>query len=125
MPRDLSPAPGARRRWRFYATAAGNKPVLDFLRWLAVRARGGRGSDRRGDGARPAGRNPRGAQALGRIYEVRIDGDRAIYRVLFSVEGERVRILLALEAFSEKTQKTPPQLIDLAERRLADWRRRG
>ncbi|MGH3275077.1 MAG: type II toxin-antitoxin system RelE/ParE family toxin, partial [Streptosporangiaceae bacterium] len=61
----------------------------------------------------------------GDIYEVRVAGDRVIYRVLFSVEGERGRILLALEAFSKKTQKTPPQLIDLAERRLADWRRRG
>jgi phage-related protein len=68
----------------------------------------------------------RAARKLSRdIYEVRIDGDRVIYRVLFSVEGERGRILLAIEAFSKKTQKTPPQLIDLAERRLADWRRRG
>ena len=59
------------------------------------------------------------------IYEVRVDGNRVIYRVLFAVEGRRERVLLALEAFSKKTQKTPPQLIDLAEKRLADWRGRG
>ena len=59
------------------------------------------------------------------LYEVRIDGDRVIYRVLFSVEGYKGRILLAIDAFSKKTPKTPPQLVQLAERRLADWRRRG
>lgn len=123
MPRDVSPA--ARRRWRFYATAAGHKPVLDFLRGLL--------SEHAADAAQIAEEmehvrqeGTRAARKLsGDIYEVRIDGDRVIYRVLFSVEGERGRILLALEAFSKKTQKTPPQLIDLAERRLADWRSRG
>jgi ribosome-binding protein aMBF1 (putative translation factor) len=34
-------------------------------------------------------------------------------------------VLLALEGFSKKTQKTRPEKIRLAERRLADWRRRG
>lgn len=32
----------------------------------------------------------------GEIYEVRADGDRVIYRVLFAAEGEREQILLAL-----------------------------
>jgi phage-related protein len=56
---------------------------------------------------------------------VRVDGDRIIYRVLFAEEGARGRVLLALEAFKKKTQKTPPAAIALAKRRLADWRRRG
>lgn len=123
MPRDVSPA--VRRRWRFYATVAGHKPVLEFLRDLVP--------EHAADAAQIAEEmenirqeGTRAARKLsGDIYEVRIDGDRVIYRVLFSVEGERGRILLALEAFSKKTQKTPPQLIELAERRLADWRRRG
>lgn len=41
------------------------------------------------------------------------------------VEGERGRILLAIEAFSKKTQKTPPQLIDVAEKSVPSqlmWR---
>lgn len=59
------------------------------------------------------------------IWEVRIDGDRVIYRVLFAPEGSRGQVLLALEAFSKKTQKTPPATIRLAQRRLADWRARG
>lgn len=61
----------------------------------------------------------------GDIWEVRVDGDRVIYRVLFAEEGARGRVLLALEAFKKKTQKTPPAAIALAKRRLADWRRRG
>ena len=61
----------------------------------------------------------------GEIYEVRAEGDRQTYRILFAPEGRRSQVLLALEGFSKKTQKTPPEKIRLAERRLADWRRRG
>lgn len=35
------------------------------------------------------------------------------------------RFCSTLEAFSKKTQKTPPAKIALAERRLTDWRARG
>jgi phage-related protein len=61
----------------------------------------------------------------GAIYEVRADGDRQTYRILFASEGRRGQVLLALDGFSKTTQKTPPEKIRLAERRLADWRRRG
>ncbi len=47
------------------------------------------------------------------------------YRVLFAEEGEEGQVCLALELFSEKSQKTPPRTIALAERRLRDWRSRG
>jgi phage-related protein len=60
----------------------------------------------------------------GEIYEVRADGDRVKYRILFSKEGRRGQVLLALEAFGKKTQKTPSDAITLAERRLRDWRTR-
>ena len=61
----------------------------------------------------------------GDIWEVRVDGDRVIYRILFAEEGSRGRVLLALEGFKKKTQETPPAMIQLAKRRLSDWRRRG
>jgi len=61
----------------------------------------------------------------GDIWEVRADGDRVIYRILFAEEGSRGQILLALEGLNKKTPKTPRATIDLAKRRLADWRRRG
>ena len=51
--------------------------------------------------------------------------EKAIFRVLFAEEGSRGQVLLALEGFNKKTQKTPPSMIKLAKRRLADWRRRG
>lgn len=60
----------------------------------------------------------------GDIYEVRAAGDRTSYRVLFAVEGRRGTVLLALDAFRKTTQRTPPRLIALAERRLTDWRTR-
>ncbi len=61
----------------------------------------------------------------GDIYEVRADGRRATYRVLFATEGRSGQILLALSSFSKKTQRTPPDEIRLAERRLTDWRARA
>ena len=59
------------------------------------------------------------------LYEVRADGERVIYRVLFATEGERGQVLLSLAAFNKKTQRTPPEQIRLAERRLRDWRSRS
>lgn len=61
----------------------------------------------------------------GQLYEVRADGAGASYRLLFAEERAKGRVLLALHAISKKSQKTPLQEIGLAERRLAEWRRRG
>jgi phage-related protein len=109
-------------RWRDYETASGHRPIRDFLASLP--------SD---DAARvvaamrvvrleglSAARHLRGD-----VYEVRAEGDRQSFRVLFSAEGRGGHVLLALHAFSKKTQKTPDKLIRLAEKRLADWRCRG
>jgi len=113
------------RRWRYFETSTGRKPVLEFMRALA--------RDHPSDAAqiaeemehvRDAG--TREARKLTRdLYEVRAEGDRVTYRVLFSVEGEKGRILLAIEAFSKKSQKTPASALEVAEGRLAGWRRRG
>jgi phage-related protein len=59
----------------------------------------------------------------GEIYEVRIAADTRIFRVLFAQETKF--ILLSLSGFPKATKKTPPAALDLAETRLADWRRRG
>lgn len=61
----------------------------------------------------------------GEIYEVKAEGDRQTFRVLFAQEGERDQVLLALEAFSKKQQRLPRETIELAIRRLRDWRARG
>lgn len=61
----------------------------------------------------------------GDVYEVRATGAQEEFRILFATEGKFSQVLLSLEAFSKKTRKTPPPKIELAERRLADWRRRS
>ncbi len=104
------------RRWRFYTTSAGRTPVLDFLRGLLA-AHPGDAAQIAEEMEHVRRQGLRAARKLtGDLYEVRVDGDKVIYRVLFSVEGEKGRILLAIEAFSKKTQKTPPQTIALAAR---------
>ena len=111
-----------RRRWRDYQTLRGARPVRDFLRSLSdedyadVRA----AMDDIAERGLPTARHLRGD-----IYEVRSSGARVAYRVLFAAEGARGQVLLALEAFKKKTQKTPYATIALAERRLRDWRARA
>ncbi len=61
----------------------------------------------------------------GQIWEVRAEGNRRIFRILFAEEGRFGQVLLALEGFAKTTRRTPPHLIDLAEERLRDWRERG
>ncbi len=114
--------PTVRHRWRFYATAAGNKPAKDFIDRLSDADAAEIAAamlDVRTNGLAVA------RHLRGDVYEVRAEGADASYRLLFAEEGAKGRVLLALHAFSKKTQRTPPQAIDLATRRLADWRRRS
>jgi phage-related protein len=111
-----------KRRWRDYRTAAGRRPIKEFIDALSdtdAAAVVAAMKDVRETGLAAA------RHVKGEIYEVRADGDRQTYRILFAPEGRRSHVFLALEGFSKKTQKTPPEKIRLAERRLADWRRRG
>jgi len=109
-----------RRRWRFYRTAAGHEPVADFLDRLARADRAAIAAQLREvvlEGviaARTSGRDPRGA-----------GGGRSPELPGALRPGGTGRVLLALEALSKKTQRTPPEAIRLAERRLADWRARA
>lgn len=77
-------------------------------------------------GIREKGQRDGGARKLrGRIWEVRVDQGEIIYRLTFASVSSRGRILLALDGFEKKTQKTPPAKIDLAIDRLKDWEARG
>jgi len=114
--------PARKRRWRDYRTAAGGRPVKEFISALSdadaasvVAAM----KDIQVNGTRAA------RHLRGEIYEVRADGDRVTYRVLFAVEGRSSQVLLALEAVKKTSQKAGPDVIALAQRRLADWRRRA
>lgn len=112
----------ARRRWRFYESRAGRRPVRDFLESLSDLDAAAVLEEMRSV-ARHGLRETR--HLRGDIYEVRADGYTQTFRVLFALEGRRGQILLALEGFSKKTRQTPKQSLAVAERRLADWRSRG
>ena len=111
---------GVKRRWRYYKTEGGRRPAWEFLDKLSdddagsILAAMGEVEDK---GTRAA------RHLKGDLWEVRADGDNAAYRVIFAEEGTKGRILLALEVFSKKTQKTPPRVIKRAEKRLKQWRK--
>jgi phage-related protein len=111
-----------RRQWRFYETEAGNKPVKKFIDDLSEADAAEIAADMH-DVANLGLSEAR--HLRGDIYEVRVYGENQAFRVLFAPEGRFKQVLLALEGFAKKTQKTPPRAIQLAERRLADWRSRG
>jgi phage-related protein len=110
------------RRWRLYKTSTGRSPVGQFLAALDD-----------ADLAEVAAAMKTVAilgtvearHLRGDIYEVRASLENRAFRVLFATEGRRSQVLLALEGFEKKTQKTPIRTIELAETRLADWRSRG
>ena len=111
-----------RRRWRFYEAASGAKPAQSFLDDLTA----AEAAEVTAAMKEVAVKGLRFARHLrSEIWEVRVDADRKAFRVLFSLEGKAQQVLLALEAFTKKTQKAPTRTIVLAERRLADWRSRG
>lgn len=109
-------------RWRDYETPSGRRPVKKFIDDL---------SDEDAAAVAAAMKDVQEAGLVaarhlrGDIYEVRAEGHKQAFRVLFAQEGNKGRILLALEAISKKAQKTPDKTIALSERRLATWRRRG
>lgn len=111
-----------KRRWRDYQTASGARPIQEFLSQQSE-------EDRQVISAvmKNIQRNGlvRARHLQGDIYEVRANASTQSFRILFAAEGRYQHILLSLEAFSKKTQKTQPEKIRLAEQRLADWRRRG
>ena len=110
------------RRWRDYRTPTGRSPVKDFIDGLSD-------TDAAAVIAGMKDVQVNGNQVAhhlgGDIYEVRAPGERQAFRVLYATEGKHDQILLALEAISKRSQKTPQGSIQLARRRLADWRGRA
>ena len=105
----------------FYATAAGNEPVRD---WLLELSRG----DRRAVGfdiktaqyGWPTGM-PLIRKLESGLWEVRSRIDDGIARVLFTVEGDT---MVLLHGFVKKSQKTSAQDLKTARRRMADLHER-
>lgn len=111
-----------RRQWRDYKTAAGGRPVKEFLAKLtdeevAVIAAGMRDVRERGIAA--------ARHLRGDVYEVRADATTRSFRLLFSCEGKYSQVLLSLSVYEKRTQRAPAREIELAEKRLKDWRARA
>jgi phage-related protein len=110
------------KSWRMYKSPSGRSPVVKFFETL---------SDAEYTQVHAAMKvvaslgTSEARHLRGEIYEVRANCDNRAIRVLFSNEGRHHQILLALEGFEKKTQKTPSRTIDLAEARLANWRQRA
>lgn len=118
----MEPTAHHRRHWRFYRTAAGGKPVDDLLDQLeadeALEVAAAM-ADVRKNGLLAA------KHLRGDVHEVVADGPRRTFRILFATEGRYSQVLLAVVAFAKKTRRTPRRMLDLADRRLRDWRGRG
>ncbi|MEN9799300.1 MAG: Phage derived protein Gp49-like [Pseudomonadota bacterium] len=110
-----------RRRWREYRTVTGSRPLRDFFLALTREE----AEEVSAAMKHVALEGLAVARHLrGEVYEVRAEGRTRSFRILFATEGRRGQVLLGLSAFVKKSQRTPPREIELAELRLADWRRR-
>lgn len=118
----MEETPAHKRQWRDYRTAAGGRPVHKFLMELPDEERASivaAMKEVQRDGLSSA------KHLRGDLYEVKADTADKFFRVIFAAEGRYNHVLLSLEAFAKKTRKTPPAKLDLAQRRLRDWRLRG
>lgn len=115
-----------RRQWRFYRTASGQEPVREFLWDRHLPDEDAAAIAAVMTEVRNAGRaHPDVNHLRGDIWQLEIRGRSAIYRLLFAEEGRYQQVLLALEVVNKKWQKAKGRHIELAEKRLADWRERG
>jgi phage-related protein len=113
-----------RRQWRFYRSSAGREPVRDFLDQVSDEDAAAIAAAMKQ--VRDVGRGHVDVNQLrGEIWQVEIDGKRVIYRLLFAEQGKFSQVLLALEIVNKKWQSAKSRHIQLAERRLSDWRKRG
>jgi phage-related protein len=102
----------------FYRSSAGAQPVLDWLKHLPAVDRKEVGRDlMRAQWRWPVGMPLCRPMGLG-LWEVRssLSGNR-IARVLFCVHDGQI---VALHGFIKKTQKTSPDDLDLAKKRMKE-----
>ena len=104
----------------FFRSKSGNEPVRDWLKGLPKDQRRAIGEDIAYVQFKwPIGK-PRVDHLRGAVWEVRTSLKNRIARTLFAVEG---RQMLLLHGFIKKTQQTPNDEIELAEKRFKEWQR--
>jgi phage-related protein len=101
----------------FFATAAGNEPVRDWLLGLARDDRRSVGFDiKTAQYGWPIGM-PLIRKLEPGLWEVRSHISAGIVRVIFTVQGDR---MVLLHGFVKKSQKTPATDLKTARQRAAD-----
>ena len=104
---------------RFFKTLAGNEPVREWLLSLPELDRRRIGEDIKTiQFGWPMGM-PMVRKIEPGLWEVRSDLRDGIARVLFTVAGN---LMVLLHGFVKKSQKTPQEDLELAQRRLAQVR---
>ena len=104
---------------RFYRTGAGREPVREWLLGLRREDKKAIGEDiKTVQFGWPLGM-PLVEKLERDIWEVRTNLEQRISRVLFTIHGD---MIVLLHGFIKKTQKTPPQDLALARRRLRELR---
>jgi phage-related protein len=99
----------------FYQTASGAEPVREWLKELPAHERQAIGEDIKAVQFRwPLGM-PLVRKLTGKVWEVRTQLPTRIARVLFTVKGKH---MVLLHGFIKKTQVTPAQDIELAQKRI-------
>lgn len=101
----------------FYVSSSGNSPVEEWLKEQApkVQAKFAHIFDLLQEQGTAVG-EPYIKPLTGKLYEVRVEQDKNIYRTIyFAYTGRR---FIMLHGFQKKTQKTPKQVLDLAEERM-------
>ena len=103
----------------FYRTGSGDEPVREWLKALDKADRQAIGEDIAYVQYKwPIGK-PRVDHLRDSIWEVRSKIGNRIARVLFAVEQSG---MILLHAFVKKTQQTNPADIELAMKRLKEWK---
>jgi phage-related protein len=102
----------------FFRTSGGNEPVREWLKSLAKEQRRAIGEDIAYVQFKwPIGK-PRVDHLRAAIWEVRSSLGNRIARTLFAVAGGQ---MVLLHGFIKKTQRTPNDDIELAEKRFKEW----
>ena len=103
----------------FHRSAGGNEPMREWLKGLDKSDRQTIGEDIAYVQYKwPIGK-PRVDHLQGPVWEIRSKIGNRIARVLFAVEHSE---MILLHAFIKKTQATNPADIELASKRLKEWK---
>ncbi len=101
----------------FYRTDTGREPVREWLKELPREERKSIGEDiKTAQYGWPLGM-PLIRKMERNLWEVRVTTPSGIARVFFTVKGD---LMILLHGFIKKSQKTPPDDLNTARRRLAD-----